>query len=76
MNKIIRFKDGTVQDFNLNRNGFIQAVSYKESSADLKLSPNHKINIIASAKKSAGGTVDFFKWASLLYLKRDIIWGI
>ncbi len=36
MNKIIRFKDGTVQDFNLNRNGFIQAVSYKESSADLK----------------------------------------
>lgn len=73
MNKIIRFKDGTVQDFNLNRNGFIQAVSYKESSADLKLSPNHKINIIASAKKSAGGgTVDFFKWVNLHYLKQDI----
>ena len=61
MNKIIRFKDGTVQDFNLNRNGFIQAVSYKESSADLKLSPNHKINIIASAKKSAGGHRGFFQ---------------
>ena len=76
MNKIIRFKDGTVQDFNLNRNGFIQAVSYKESSADLKLSPNHKINIIASAKKSAGGTVDFSKWVNLLYLKQDITWGI
>ena len=50
MNKIIRFKDGTVQDFNLNRNGFIQAVSYKESSADLKLSPNHKINLCTRQK--------------------------
>jgi hypothetical protein len=61
MKKTIQFQDGSVQDFELNRNGFIQAVSYKESSADLKLSLNHKSNIIAAAKKSSGGYRGFFQ---------------
>lgn len=61
MKKTIKFQDGSVQDFELNRNGFIQAVSYKESSADLKLSLNHKSNIIAAAKKSSGGYRGFFQ---------------
>lgn len=61
MKKTIQFQDGSVQDFELNRNGFIQAVSYKESSADLKLSLKHKSNIIAAAKKSSGGYRGFFQ---------------
>ena len=61
MKKTIQFQDGSIQDFELNRNGFIQAVSYKESSADLKLSLNHKSNIIAAAKKSSGGYSGFFQ---------------
>ena len=61
MKKTIQFQDGSVQDFELNRNGFIQAVSYKESSADLKQSLSHKSNIIAAAKKSSGGYRGFFQ---------------
>lgn len=76
MNKIIRFKDGTVQDFNLNRNGFIQAVSYKESSADLKLSPNHKINIIASAKKKCRGHRGFFQMGESALFETGYYLGI
>ncbi|RKG31160.1 hypothetical protein D7V21_14695 [Acinetobacter guerrae] len=61
MKKTIQFQDGSLQNFELNRNGFIQAVSYKESSADLKLSLSHKSNIIAAAKKSSGGYRGFFQ---------------
>ncbi|MBN6516851.1 hypothetical protein JZM36_08230 [Acinetobacter pittii] len=61
MKKTIKFQDGSMQEFNLNREGFIQAVSYKESSADLKLSPNHKINMMAAKKSSPGGYTGFFQ---------------
>jgi hypothetical protein len=61
MKKTIKFQDGSVQDFELNRNGFIQAVSYKESSADLKLDLTHKSNIMAAAKSSPGGYRGFFQ---------------
>lgn len=61
MKKTIKFQDGSMQEFNLNRDGFIQAVSYKESSADLKLSSNHKINMMAAKKSSPGGYTGFFQ---------------
>lgn len=61
MKKTIKFQDGSMQEFNLNREGFIQAVSYKESSADLKLSSNHKINMMAAKKSSPGGYTGFFQ---------------
>ncbi|MDH0032491.1 MULTISPECIES: hypothetical protein [unclassified Acinetobacter] len=61
MEKTIKFQDGTVQDFCLNRNGFIEAVSYKESSAKLKLSINHSDNLKAASAKSSGGHRGFFQ---------------
>lgn len=61
MKKIISFKDGSIQEFEANRAGFIQAVSYKESSAKLKLDINHPNNITAASAKSKGGHRGFFQ---------------
>lgn len=73
MKKTIKFQDGSMQEFNLNREGFIQAVSYKESSADLKLSSNHKINMMAAKKVVQAVIQVSFKWESLPYLKQVTI---
>lgn len=61
MKKKIKFPDNTVREYELNRNGFIQALSFKESSSDLSLSLNHNLNKIAAAKKSPGGHRGFFQ---------------
>jgi hypothetical protein len=61
MKKTIKFQDRTVREYELNRNGFIQVVSFKESSADLSLSLTHKTNLLAAAQKSRGGHRGFFQ---------------
>ncbi|WP_180163230.1 MULTISPECIES: hypothetical protein [unclassified Acinetobacter] len=68
MKKTITFKDGTTRNFETNLSGFIEAVSFKESSSDLSLSLNHPINLWCAKKINDAGYLGLFQWGeSALY---------
>ena len=62
MKKIITFEDGTTKTFQTNLSGFIEAVSFKESSSDLSLPLNHPINIRCAKKVTDAGYTGLFQW--------------
>lgn len=57
----ITFKDGA-KNFEASLAGFIQALSYKESSSDLKLSISHPINIRSAGKANEYGYLGLFQF--------------
>lgn len=57
----ITFKNGA-KSFEANLAGFIQALSYKESSSDLKLSISHPINIRSAGKANEYGYLGLFQF--------------
>lgn len=68
MKKIITFKDGTTRTFETNLEGFIQAVSFKESSSDLSLPLSNPVNIRCARKVNEAGYLGLFQWGeSALY---------
>ena len=68
MKKTITFKDGTTRTFETNLSGFIQAVSYKESSSDLSKGLSHPDNLRASKEVNRAGYLGLFQWGeSALY---------
>lgn len=59
MKKTIRFSDNDVIEFDFNRSGFIQAVSYKESSSDLRQPLSVRRNVFSAAKKMIKDTLGY-----------------
>ncbi|QIO10149.1 hypothetical protein [Acinetobacter lanii] len=62
MKKIITFKDSTTRSFETNLEGFIQAVSFKESSSDLSLSLSHPLNARSAKTVNGPGYLGLFQW--------------
>ncbi|RSN77981.1 cell envelope integrity protein TolA [Acinetobacter haemolyticus] len=62
MKKKIKFSDNDVIDFDCNRIGFIQAVSYKESSSDLSQPLSTRRNISSALQKNDKGYVGLFQF--------------
>lgn len=62
MKKKIKFSDNDVIDFDCNRIGFIQAVSYKESSSDLSQPLSTRRNISSALQKNDKGYIGFFQF--------------
>lgn len=62
MKKKIKFSDNDVIDFDCNRIGFIQAVSYKESSSDLSQPLSTRRNISSALQKNDKGYIGLFQF--------------
>ncbi|ENW21667.1 hypothetical protein [Acinetobacter haemolyticus] len=62
MKKTIKFSDHDVDNFDLSRAGFIQAVSYKESSSDLSQPLSTNFNKISASKKNKQGYIGLFQF--------------
>ncbi|MCH7335672.1 hypothetical protein [Acinetobacter sp. NIPH 2699] len=62
MKKTIKFSDNDIIEFDFNRAGFIQAVSYKESSSDLRQPLNARRNVFSAAKKNDKGYIGLFQF--------------
>ena len=62
MKKTIKFSDNDVDNFDLSRAGFIQAVSYKESSSDLSQPLSTNFNKISASKKNKQGYIGLFQF--------------
>lgn len=60
--KIIKFDKNDTKSFEDNLAGFIEAVSFKESSSDLSLSINHPINTRAANKVNGSGYMGLFQF--------------
>lgn len=61
MKKTIKFKYAT-KTFETDLAGFIEAVSFKESSSNLSLPLNHTDNIIAAKNINGSGYMGLFQW--------------
>ncbi|MBO3658821.1 hypothetical protein [Acinetobacter haemolyticus] len=62
MIKIIKFDKNDTKSFEDNLAGFIEAVSFKESSSDLSLSISHPINTRAANKVNGSGYMGLFQF--------------
>lgn len=61
MKKTINFKKSS-KSFETNLAGFIEAVSFKESSSDLQLPLNHPLNIESASIVNKSGFMGLFQW--------------
>ncbi|MEF9955597.1 MAG: hypothetical protein RSA22_02640 [Acinetobacter sp.] len=61
MNKTINFKNSS-KNFETNLAGFIEAVSFKESSSNLLLPLNHPLNIESASIINKSGFMGLFQW--------------
>lgn len=61
MKKTINFKKSS-KSFETNLAGFIEAVSFKESSSDLTLPLNHPLNIESASIVNKSGFMGLFQW--------------
>ncbi|KXZ73464.1 hypothetical protein AVENLUH5627_00620 [Acinetobacter venetianus] len=61
MKKTINFKKSS-KSFDTNLAGFIEAVSFKESSSDLQLPLNHPLNIESASIVNKSGFMGLFQW--------------
>ncbi|MDH0720629.1 hypothetical protein [Acinetobacter junii] len=61
MKKTINFKNSS-KSFETNLAGFIEAVSFKESSSDLKLPLNHPFNMESASIVNKSGFMGLFQW--------------
>lgn len=62
MIKTIKFDKNDTKNFENNLAGFIEAVSFKESSSDLSLSIDHPINTRAANKVNGSGYMGLFQF--------------